>query len=223
MTLTLSVALDAGEYLRGFDAEIDVLEAGRIAVRGRMHDHRFDLEHSWVLATPAYEVLEAAANQHAGSAEEISPLLCARYAAIAGARIGRGFSKRILDALGADLPGGKTHLLLAIEMARVGQQLYQFPAGFEARFERNAQALSADALLSWEKDRAYMDGLAQSCYTYRDASAALFATRRIVSMVGPQISNPVPGTRGAFWQRKRLAIQRSEQGGGTLTSKRYLS
>lgn len=216
MRLTPNLALDADEYLRGFDAEIDVLDAGRIAVRGRMRDHCCDLEHKWVLATPANEVLEAEAIQHAGAAAVLSPALCARYAAIKGVRIGRGFSRRILDALGEDLPGSRTHLLLAIEMARVGQQLYQFAPGFESKFQRNAQVRSADALLSWEKDRAYMEGLPESCYTYRAASAALFKTRNIVSIVGPAITQAAPGTPRAFWRRKRLSIRQAEQGGGTF-------
>ena len=216
MTLEPTVPLPGGEYLRGFDAEIDIVDEGQIFVRGRMRDHRLDLEHTWLLATPEYEVLEAGAVQHAGRADHLSPHLCARYAAIKGVRIGRGFSKRILDALGEDLPGKQEHLLLAIEMARVGQQVYQFPTGFEERFHRNPDVVSPDALLSWEKDRAYMGALADSCYTYRDASAALFASRRIVSIVGPQVTNPAPGTRRAFWRRKRLAIRKAEQGGAAF-------
>lgn len=215
MTLETSVTLPGGEYLRGFDAEIDIVEAGKIFVRGRMRDHRLDLDHTWLLATPAYEVLEAGAIQHAGEAGQLAPELCARYPAIKGVTIGRGFSRRIIDALGEDLPGRQEHLLLAIEMARVGQQIYQFPAGFDARFQRNPKVRSADALLSWEKDRAYM-GLADSCYTYRDASRPLFESRRIASIVGPEITSPAPGTRRAFWRRKRLAIRQAEEQGNAF-------
>lgn len=197
------VPLADGEYLRSFDAQIDVLDAARIFVRGRMRDAHFDLEHTWVLTTPEYEVIEAGAILHRG--DEIAPELCERYRAITGTRIGRGFSRRILDALGEDLAGSREHLLLAIEMARVGQQIYQFPAGFDERFERDPQARSADALLCWQKDRAYMGALADSCYTYRDASAELFKSRLIVSIVGPQITQPAPGS--AFWRRKHLSLR----------------
>jgi hypothetical protein len=209
MTVEPTVAFPDGRYVRGFEADIDIVDPRTIFVRGRMRDHRLDLEHTWLLATPAYEVLEAGAVQHGGRREELAPELCARYPAIRGVTIGRGFSRRILDAFGEDLPGRQEHLLLAIEMARVGQQIYQVPAGFDARFRRDAQVRSAEAMVSWEKDRAYMEGLAESCYTYRDASRPLFSSRRIVSIVGPEITSPAPGTRRAFWRRKRLAIRRA--------------
>ncbi len=205
------VPLAGGAYQRRFDAEIDIVDERRIFVRGRMRDQALDLEHTWLLSTPEYEVLEAGATQYAGEADHLAPELCTRYAAVEGVRIGRGFTKRILDELGEDLPGKLNHLLLAIEMARVGQQIYQFPAGFADRFDCEPDVLSAAALVSWKKDRAYLGALADSCYTYRDASAALFASRRVVSIVGPDITSPKPGTRCAFWRRKCLTIQQVEQ------------
>src|SRR5205823_316864 len=132
-TLELSVPLAPSSYQRTFDAEIDILSEQDLLVRGRMKDHRFELEHCWVLRTPSYEVMEASARQLNGHASQCAPELCARYPEIKGVRIGRGFSKRVLAALGAG-PGQQEHLFLAIEMARVGQQVYQFPPEFEEQF-----------------------------------------------------------------------------------------
>lgn len=202
MTLELTVPLDGAGYSRSFEGEIDVIDRSRLAVRGRMRDRRLDLEHHWLLATPDYEILEGSAWQHEGGAAQP----CERYAGIRGARIGRGFSKRVLEALG-ESPAAQQHLLLAIDMARLGQQIYQFPPGFEEGFQRRPDVRSADALVSWEKDRAYMGALAESCYTYRDASAELFRTREIVCTFGAELTHPAPGTKRAFWRRKQLSIQ----------------
>src|SRR5262249_17445967 len=130
MTMKLSVTTAQSGYLRTFNAEIDVLAENELLVRGSMRDHRFAFEHDWRLRTPEYEVIEAAARQIEG---EFDPQLLQRYSNIKGVRIGRGFSKRVISELG-DRPGAQEHLLMAIEMARAGQQVYQYTPEFEARF-----------------------------------------------------------------------------------------
>jgi hypothetical protein len=202
----LSVRAPESGYLRTFDAEIDVLTESEIFVRGVMCDHRFAFEHTWKLSTPEYEVLEAGARQIAGDRAEFDPELCARYAGVKGVRIGRGFSKRVTAALG-DLPGAKEHLLLAIEMARVGQQVYQFPPEFEKQFPAGGGGATEQARLSWLKDRAYMPDLANSCYTYRDQSAELFAARDVRCGFGDELYRPKPGDKRVFWRNKTLAIE----------------
>src|SRR5215510_13664581 len=130
MTIEFSIPLSHLSYQRTFEAEIDVLAENELLVRGLMCDHRFAFEHVWKLRTPEYEVVEASARQTEG---EFDPQLCERYAEIKGVRIGRGFSKRVITMLG-DQPGAQEHLLTAIEMARVGQQVYQYTPEFESQF-----------------------------------------------------------------------------------------
>jgi hypothetical protein len=211
MTIELSVPLDQSSYLRTFDAEIDVLTDNEIVVRGVMCDHRFAFEHAWKLRTPEYEILEAGAKQIAGDPAEFDPALCERYADIKGVQIGRGFSKRVISALG-DLPGGREHLFLAIEMARVGQQVYQFPQGFEDQFPRHSSNASESAHISWLKDRAYMPDLANSCYTYRDESTELFAARDVRCGFGDDLYRPKPGDKRVFWRNKSLSIELQTNG-----------
>lgn len=207
MAIELIVPLADAGYLRTFEGEVDVIDATTLRVRGRLQDHVTDLQHGWVLRTPEYEVLEASAQQHnGGTAHE-----CAGYRDIRGVRIGRGFSKRILEALGEDR-AAQQHLLLALEMARLGQQVYQFPPGFEEAFAPRADVASAEALLQWEKDRAYMASLGESCHTYRNASAELFKTRPITVTFGAELTRPAPGTRRAFWRRKNLCIRPAGDG-----------
>jgi hypothetical protein len=217
MTIELAVPLTASGYLRTFAAEIDVTSDKDILVRGQMRDHRFAFAHVWRVRTPEYEVIEAGASQIAGDNSQFDPQLCERYAGIKGIRIGRGFSSRVGAVLG-NLPGRQEHLFLAIEMARVGQQVYQYSPEFEAGFPSvpdNQDNQTEAAHLAWLKDRAYMADLANSCYTYRDESADLFKIREVRCGFGAEIFRPKPGDERVFWRNKRLAIERrTAQDGG---------
>ncbi|MGH8595052.1 MAG: DUF2889 domain-containing protein, partial [Gammaproteobacteria bacterium] len=201
--ISLSIPILDSNYVRSFDAEIGVLTEDEILVRGRMRDHRCEFEHVWRVRTPDYEVIEAAAEQLAGEPSQFDPALCARYAGIRGVGIGRGFSKRIVAELG-DLPGAQEHLFLAIEMARISQQVYQFPPEFESQFATICG--DSEAHTSWRKDRAYMADLANSCYTYRDESDALFASRDVRLGFGGDLYTPKPGDKRVFWRGKQLSI-----------------
>ena len=210
MALKLSIPISSRSYLRTFEAEIDVTAENEIFVRGVMSDHRFAFEHVWRVRTPDYEVLEAVAGQIAGDRTDFDPELCRRYAGIAGVTIGRGFSKRIVSALG-DLPGAKELLLMAIEMARVAQQVYQYAPEFEARFPSAEGGTTEAAYIAWQKDRAYMN-LANSCYAYRDESEALFAKREVLCGFDSSVTRPKPGDKRVFWRTKSLSIQLTNHG-----------
>ncbi len=205
-------------YQRDFEAEIDCLAKNELRVRGQMRDGRFALAHTWRLRTPDYEVLEATAEQLSGPLDD---QLCRNYESVGGVRIGRGFSRRVLAALGEG-KGQQEHLLLAIEMARVGQQVYQFPAEFEAQFEQTSRA-STDpaeaARVAWMKDRAYMADLANSCYTYRDETADLFDSRTVRCGFGGELTRPRPGEKRVFWRRKSVLIRTVGWGGYLCQSK----
>jgi len=209
MTIEFSIPLSQSNYLRTFDAEIDVLAENELLVRGSMGDHRFAFEHIWKLRTPEYEVVEASARQIEGA---FDPRLCERYSDIKGVRIGRGFSKRVISAL-EDSPGAQEHLLMAVEMARVGQQVYQYTPEFEARFPQAAGGASEAARVAWVKDRAYMN-LADTCYTYRDASEELFGSREVRCGFDAELTNPKPGDKRVFWRNKRLAVESRLSGNG---------
>lgn len=211
--IEFSVPLSSDGYVRTFAAGIDVLAENELFVRGELRDHRFAFGHTWRLRTPEYEVIEAGAQQLVGDAADFNPELCRRYAEIKGVRIGRGFSKRVVEALG-DLPGAKEHLLAAIEMARVGQQVYQYAPEFEAQFPQTSGNSSERAHVAWLKDRAYMN-LANSCYAYRDESAALFKTREVRCGFDASLTRPQPGDRRVFWRNKQLTITRRPNADGT--------
>ncbi|HEX5084196.1 MAG TPA: DUF2889 domain-containing protein [Blastocatellia bacterium] len=201
MAIELSIPLSNSKYRRTFSSEIDVPAENVSLARGSMRDHRFAFEHVWKIRTPEYEVIEASARQIEG---EFDPRLCERYAGVKGVRIGRGFSKRVLSELG-DLPGAQEHLLTAIEMARVGQQVYHYTAEFEARFPSGGSPAEY-ARIAWLKDRAYM-GLANTCYAYRDESEGLFTSREVRCGFDAKLTRPKPGDKRVFWRNKRVEIE----------------
>lgn len=210
MAIQFSIPISTESYLRTFDAEIDVVAENEILVRGVMSDQRFAFEHTWLVRTPAYEVMEASASQIAGERAEFDPQLCHRYSDIAGVRIGRGFSKRVVSALG-DLPGAKEHLLMAIEMARVGQQVYQYTPEFESQFPFAESGTTEAAYIAWQKDRTYMN-LANTCYAYRDESEALFAIKEVMCGFDSSLTRPKPGDKRVFWRNKSLSINLTQRG-----------
>ena len=206
MSVYFLVPVSPSGYTRTFTAETDCLSANELLVRGRMQDHRFTLEHTWTVRTPDYEVIAASANQIEGDSAAFDPTLCERYPNIAGVRVGRGFTKRVSEALG-NLPGLQEHLFLAIEMARAAQQVYQFPPGFEAQFATTSDSPSEQARMAWLKDRSYMPDLVNSCYTYRDGAEQSFANGEVRCSFGGNLTRPQPGDKRVFWRDKRLTIQ----------------
>lgn len=208
--MRFSIPLSSPSYLRTFEAEIDVVAENEIFVHGMMTDHRFAFEHTWKVRTPDYEVIEAAAVQIAGDKNDFDPELCRRYADIAGVKIGRGFSKRIVSTLG-DLPGANEHLLMAIEMARVAQQVYQYSPEFESQFPYAEGGTTEAAYIAWQKDREYMN-LGNSCYAYRDETEALFAEREVLCGFDSSVTQPKPGDKRVFWRSKSLSVNLTNSG-----------
>ncbi len=206
MSLLFSLPIATSGYTRTFTAETDCLSANELLVRGRLQDHRFTLEHVWTVRTPDYEVIAASAKQIAGDPQTFDPTLCERYPNIAGVRVGRGFTKRVSEALG-QLPGLQEHLFLAIEMARAAQQVYQFPPGFEEQFVAISPTPTEQARMAWLKDRSYMPELANSCFTYRDEAADAFSQGEVHCSFGGNLTRPQPGDQRVFWRNKRLTIK----------------
>jgi hypothetical protein len=210
-------------YERRFDAEIDCLTENELLLRGRMSDERFDLEHEWVVRPPdretrGYRIVEARARQFAGDPQRFTPTLCAAYSGLGGLTIGRGFGSRVMHTLG-HAPGNREHLLLAIEMARASQQIYQYPEGMEREVATIPGIEGNPPYLSWSKDRAYIGELANSCFTYRDQSAEILAAGGVRCGFDPDVSRVRPGTRRVFWRTKRLTIETvdtARDGGGPI-------
>ena len=195
---TPSLPLPSDGYIRTFEAEIDYLADSIMRVRGVQTDHRHALEYDWVLRFPDYQILQASARHLSGEPTVLSPQLLSRCTTIQGTHASQGFTKTMRAALG-DLPGHQEHLAMAIDMARVSLQGFPVPKGDHERFAASAAMLppgpSRVARMAWERDRVDWSGICNSCYAYRDESAALFE-ERTVQCFDLDLASPDPGRQG---------------------------
>jgi hypothetical protein len=205
--IVFSCPMKDQRYLRTFEGEIDILTDTEFLVRGRLQDHALTLDYAWKVHTSGYQIVAARASQSDADPVRFDPELCKRQAGVEGIRIGRGFSKNFQKALG-DEPGNDAHLFLAIEMARIAQQVYPCPPEIEQRFPTAA----TDARIAWQKDRACMSDIANSCHTYSDKTEALFAERVVRVGFEQELYSPRPGEQRMFWRHKRLSIVRKDSG-----------
>ncbi len=106
---------------------------------------------------------------------------------------------------------------MAIDMARVSLQGFPVPKGDHERFAASAAMLppgpSRVARMAWERDRVDWSGICNSCYAYRDESAALFE-ERTVQCFDLDLASPDPGQKRFFWRKKRLQIAERQDGAG---------
>jgi hypothetical protein len=203
-------------YVRTFEAEIDYLEDTTMRVRGVQSDHQHRLEYVWIVRLPNYEILSASVHHLAGDPPVLSPELVTRCAAFQGMCTTQGLTKTVRAALG-DLPGSQEHLVMAIEMARVSLQGFPVPQNDHERFASLAETVppgpSRIARMAWERDRAGWPWICNSCYAYRDESAALFAERQ-VKCFDLDLTSPPPGQKRFFWRTKQLRIFPSPDSSG---------
>ena len=211
-----SVPVPDGGYVRTFTAEIDYLEDRTLQVRGVQSDYQHSLEYVWIVSLSHYEIINTTARHVSGEPEVMSPALISRCAAIQGTRTTQGFTTTMRTALG-DLPGHNEHLVMAIEMARVSLQGFPVPLGDHERFASAAEAIppgpTRTARMAWERDRVDWPWIRNSCYAYRDESAALF-TERQVACFDLDLISPLPGQTRFFWRTKQLRITAVPDGYG---------
>ncbi len=209
-------ALPDSGYVREFEAGIDYLGDHLMAVAGTVRDHRLTIEYRWQVRVPEYLIVAAEARHLAGEPGTLDPALASRAGNIAGSRASQGFSHAMREALGTGA-GLREHLALAIDMARVSLQGFPVPRGDHERFAHLAAGIdnpaSRIARMAWERDRADWGNVCNTCVTYRDESASLFAARE-VRCFDLDLVSPTPGQKGFFQRRKRLCVTARADGQG---------
>ncbi|MGE0482568.1 MAG: DUF2889 domain-containing protein [Gammaproteobacteria bacterium] len=207
--------LPATGYARTFDAAIDYLGDGLMEVSGTLRDPLLTIEYRWQVRVPDYIIVDASARHLTGDDAVLDPALERAAGTIVGQRASQGFTRAMRAALG-ERAGHREHLALAIDMARVSLQGFPVPAGDHQRYAHLAAGIdnpaSRTARMAWERDRADWANVCNTCYAYRDESAALFATRE-VRCFDLDLVSPAPGQKGFFTRRKRLAIHARDGGG----------
>lgn len=214
--LTVPIVLPDAGYVREFDARIDYLGEQLMAVSGTLRDHRLAIEYRWQVRVPDYSIVAAEAHHLAGEPDVLEPALAANAGAIAGSRASQGFTRAMRDALGSGA-GLREHLALAIDMARVSLQGFPVPPGDHERYAAHAAGIdnpaSRLARMAWERDRADWGNVCNSCFAYRDESAAMFATQE-VRCFDLDLVSPAPGQTGFFQRSKRLGVTVRGDGDG---------
>jgi hypothetical protein len=150
-------------------------------------------------AAPAYEIRAGRAQALSGVVDRVA---VESVASLAGTRMVVGLSGRVREATGAGA-GAALVLDAVIEAARLARQVTRVPR------DRAERAVSAGAWECWQLDRAAWADLPNSCFTYSDAAATLFASRSVTTPVHPDLYSPRPGQRRVFERQKVSRLTRT--------------
>lgn len=150
------------------------------------------------LPSPTYLIQQARCRVLAGA---VAPEAAHGVAALAGACMVGGFTRRVGEATG----GGESAGLVvdaAVEVARLARQVTKIPR------ERAERAAGGDPWECWQLDTTAWADLPDSCFTYSAAGGALFGTRPVTSPMTPDLYSPRPGQPRVFERRKRARLER---------------
>jgi hypothetical protein len=187
-------------YERRMEGWVDAMPAEALTHTVRITDEDAGVELIAVCTpSPSYEVLEARAAALAGPA---SPDVAGAFAALAGARMVGGFTRRLLD-LAAGRPGGALFVDAGLEVGRLARQVARMPR------ERVAALTPGDARAFWALDNAGWADLPNSCFTYGASGKALLETRMVTPAASADLYSPVAGARGVFRRRKQARLLRT--------------
>jgi Protein of unknown function (DUF2889) len=152
------------------------------------------------LPSPTYQIREARCRVLAGA---VAPTAAQGVAALAGACMVGGFTRRVAEATGGGEGAGLV-VDAAVEVARLARQVTKIPRG---RAERVA---AGDPLECWQVDTTAWADLPDSCFTYSAAGRALFGTRPVTTPMTPDLYSPRPGQTRVFERRKGARLERRE-------------
>jgi hypothetical protein len=191
-------------YERAMEGWIDNTHEDAFTHAVRLADETVTVELRAVCTpSPGYEVRAAQATVRTGAGVE-TPV--PGVAALAGARMVAGFSRRLQEVAG-DGPGASAIVDAGIEVARLARQVAKLPA------EALRGLVPGDARRCWELDTTGWVDLPDSCFTYSAAGRALFATRAVSTPMAPELYRPAAGATKVFRRAKRARLVRT---GGRL-------
>jgi hypothetical protein len=186
-------------YERTLTARVDGREDSALQFSARLADDVSDVEVTLVgKPAPSYEIVEAGATTFPDARRAECMALLDRFKSLRGTRILPGFRRQVAARLG-DHPLSAYLLDAALEAARLSRQV--------ARVEAPVPA-DLDAHGFYRLDLAVWPELADTCFTYRRASDALFGPRAVKTPAVVQFYAPPPGKKLIFhrFKRTRLAL-----------------
>jgi hypothetical protein len=179
-------------YERSMEGWVDATHADAFTHTVRIDDPDFSVEvRALCTPSPGYEVREAEARFHSGSAD---PGIASRIGALAGARMVGGFTRALVELAGSG-PGAGLVVDAGIEIARLARQVTRLPASATAAFTGAARQC-------WDLDSAGWVDLPNSCFTYSPAGRALLDVRPVTVSMSRDLYGPPLGAARVFRRRK---------------------
>jgi len=148
--------------------------------------------------SPGYEIRSARATAIAGG---VDPAVLAGAAKLGGVPMVAGLGRRLAEATGEGA-GARLVRDAVVEIARLARQVAKIPRDVAER------AVAAGAAACRETDQAGFADLPDSCFTYSDASRALFTSRAVSTPMTAELYSPRPGAPRVFVRRKVARLER---------------
>jgi hypothetical protein len=191
--------LEGGDhYERVVTGWVDAKSDGPLRFTARLTDAEADVEVALTAhPSPTFEILEAEARARSAETRQRCGELLDRFSGVIGRRMVSGFRREVAALLGPG-PGAGQILDVAIEAARLSRQVTRVVGGVPPRpTPREFHRLD---LAAWPE-------LADTCFTYRSESDALFDARVVATPAVVDMYAPPLGARLVFHRYKRTEIR----------------
>ena len=189
-------------YERVMEGWIDNSHMDAFTLTAQIRDNDLGVEVSAVaLPSPRYEIRQARGRILASGPGTVDPEIVERLGSLVGARMVRGFGRRVAALTGAR-PGAQYFVAAAIEVARLARQATKLPP------ERAQTAEGGDPWACWQLDTAGWVDLPGSCFTYSEAGKALFGSRPVRTSMVADLYSPPPGKARIFSRKKIARLER---------------
>jgi hypothetical protein len=193
---------DGGWYERVTHGWVDAPEGPGFRMTVRLSDPRLGVELvADTLPSPEYRIVGARGRVLVDPAGAVDRALEAAAGELGGLCMTGGFTRRVVEVLGARAGAG-FFVDAAVEIARLARQVTRLPTALVAR------RLAEGPVGVWRLDNAGWVDIPGSCYAFRAETEALFAARTVATPATAALYDPPPDARGVFNRSKVARVER---------------
>jgi len=160
-------------FSRSINVEMDWLDAASFEIRGQLNDNVHSLAARFVIGFPDFIIREAAGELTRMPYPGICTGSTAAMAQLVGEKIGRGFRKRAGEIVGGAASCNHLHTLVT-NMAACAFQMNYLAAKRRPEAEAALRQVADDPARKRQMVLGWMPQLRNSCYTFGEATDALF-------------------------------------------------
>jgi hypothetical protein len=160
-------------FSRSINVAMDWLDASRFEIRGQLDDNVHSLAARFLISFPDFIIREAAGELTRMPYPGICTGSTAALAGFVGEKIGRGFRKRAGEIVGGAASCNHLHTLVT-NMAACAFQMNYLAAKQRPEAEAALREVANDPARKREMVLRWMPQLRDSCYTFSEATDALF-------------------------------------------------